>query len=82
MVVVKYGQDKVLNRDNGNFVKTNAWKPGNGNTPLKFDVGRYLIPANNVLSAIRKIIMSYDKNWLLSTRQIGFEIKYKRLILK
>ena len=27
MAVVKYGQDKVLNRDNGNFVKTNAWKP-------------------------------------------------------
>ena len=27
MVVVMYGQDKVLNRDNGNFVKTTAWKP-------------------------------------------------------
>ena len=27
MVVVRYGQDKLLNRDNGNFVKTNAWKP-------------------------------------------------------
>ena len=27
MVVVWYGQDKVLNRDNENFVKTNAWKP-------------------------------------------------------
>ena len=26
MVVVRYGQDKVLNRDNGNFVKANAWK--------------------------------------------------------
>ena len=26
MVVVKYRQDKLLNRDNGNFVKTNAWK--------------------------------------------------------
>ena len=26
MTVVKYGQKKVLNRDNGNFVKTNAWK--------------------------------------------------------
>ena len=26
MAVVRYGQDKVLNRDNGNFVKTNAWK--------------------------------------------------------
>ena len=23
MAVVRYGQDKVLNRDNGNFVKTN-----------------------------------------------------------
>ena len=27
MAVVRYGQEKVLNRDNGNFVKTNAWKP-------------------------------------------------------
>ena len=27
MAVASYGQDKVLNRDNGNFVKTNAWKP-------------------------------------------------------
>ena len=27
MAIVKYGQDKVLNRDNGNFVRTNAWKP-------------------------------------------------------
>ena len=27
MAVVSCGQDKVLNRDNGNFVKTNAWKP-------------------------------------------------------
>ena len=27
MAVVKYGQDKVLNRGNGNFVKTNVWKP-------------------------------------------------------
>ena len=27
MAVVRYGQYKVLNRDNGNFVKTNAWKP-------------------------------------------------------
>ena len=26
MAVVRYGRDKVLNRDNGNFVKTNAWK--------------------------------------------------------
>ena len=24
--VVRYEQDKVLNRDMGNFVKTNAWK--------------------------------------------------------
>ena len=24
MMVVEYGQDKVPNRDNGNFVKTNA----------------------------------------------------------
>ena len=27
MVVVRYGQEKVLNRDNGNFAKTNTWKP-------------------------------------------------------
>ena len=27
MVVVKYGQDKVLSRDNVNFLKTNMWKP-------------------------------------------------------
>ena len=27
MAVVKYGQSKVLNRDNGNFVETIAWKP-------------------------------------------------------
>ena len=26
MAVVWYGQDKVLNRDNGNFGKTNVWK--------------------------------------------------------
>ena len=26
MAVVRYGQDNVLKRDNGNFVKTNAWK--------------------------------------------------------
>ena len=25
--IVKYAQDKVLNEDNGNFVKKNAWKP-------------------------------------------------------
>ena len=27
MAVVRCGQEKVFNRDNGNFVKTNAWKP-------------------------------------------------------
>ena len=27
MVVVRYRQDKVLSRDNGDFAKTNAWKP-------------------------------------------------------
>ena len=27
MAVVRYGQNKKLNSDNGNFVKTNAWKP-------------------------------------------------------
>ena len=27
MAVVRRGEDKVLNRDNGNFVKTNALKP-------------------------------------------------------
>ena len=27
MAVVKYGQEILLNRDNGNFVRTNAWKP-------------------------------------------------------
>ena len=27
MAVVRYGQDKLLNRDSGNLVKTNAWKP-------------------------------------------------------
>ena len=26
MAVVRYGQGKVLKGDNGNFVKTNAWK--------------------------------------------------------
>ena len=26
MAVVRYGQDKMLNRDNRNFDKTNAWK--------------------------------------------------------
>ena len=26
MLVVRYGQDKVLSRDNGNFVKANVWK--------------------------------------------------------
>ena len=44
MVVVRYWQDKVLNRDNGNFIKSNAWKAlfkKNENTPLKFDVILY-----------------------------------------
>ena len=27
MAVVRYGRDKVFDRDTGNFVKTNAWKP-------------------------------------------------------
>ena len=27
MAVVRYEQDKVLNRDNGNVVKTKVWKP-------------------------------------------------------
>ena len=27
MAVVMYGQDKVLNRENENFVNANAWKP-------------------------------------------------------
>ena len=40
IAVVRYGQDKVLSRDNGNFVKT--WKPQkNENTTLKFDVILY-----------------------------------------
>ena len=26
MAVARYRQDKVLNRDNGNFVKINVWK--------------------------------------------------------
>ena len=26
MVVVRYAQEKVFNKDHGNFVKTNAWK--------------------------------------------------------
>ena len=26
IAVVRYRQDKALNRDNENFVKTNAWK--------------------------------------------------------
>ena len=26
-MVVRYGQDNVLSRDNGNFVKTNEWEP-------------------------------------------------------
>ena len=43
MAVVRYRQDKVLNRDNENFVKTNAWKPvtKNENNSLKFDVILY-----------------------------------------
>ena len=44
MAVVMYGQDKVLNRENENFVNANAWKPlfkKNENTPLKFDVILY-----------------------------------------
>ena len=45
MVVVRYGQDKVLSRNNGNFVKINAWKAlfkkKHDNTPLKFDVILY-----------------------------------------
>ena len=43
---VRYGQDKVLNRDNGNVVKTNAWKPPfkkNKNTASKFDVILYKV---------------------------------------
>ena len=27
MAAARYGQDKVLNRGNRNFVKTNFWKP-------------------------------------------------------
>ena len=46
MTVVRYGREKVLNRDNGNFVKTNAWKSlfffkKDENAPLKFDVILY-----------------------------------------
>ena len=42
MVVVRYGQEKVLNKDNGNSVKTIAWKPRkNENTPVKFEVILY-----------------------------------------
>ena len=26
MAIVRYGQDNELNRDHGNFFKTNAWK--------------------------------------------------------
>ena len=25
--IVKYGHDKLLNKNNANFVKTNVWKP-------------------------------------------------------
>ena len=44
MVVVRYGQDKVLSRDNRNFLKTNMWKPRfkkMKKTTLKFDVILY-----------------------------------------
>ena len=44
MEVVIYGQDKVLNRDNGNFVKVNCVETSvqkNGNTPLRFDMILY-----------------------------------------
>ena len=27
VAVVRYGQDKELNRDNGRFVERNMWKP-------------------------------------------------------
>ena len=42
--VVRHEQYKAQNKDNGNFVKTNAWKPlikKNENAPLKFDVILY-----------------------------------------
>ena len=35
MAEVRYEQDKVLNRSNGNFLKPNAT---NENTPLKFEI--------------------------------------------
>ena len=43
MAVVRYGQVKVLNRDNGKVVKVNAWKPvqKNESTPLIFSVILY-----------------------------------------
>ena len=44
MVVVRYGQDKVLYRDNGNFVKINAWRSlfkKTENAPLKFEAILY-----------------------------------------
>ena len=40
-IVRKYGHEKVLNRDNKSFVKTNFWKnfiQENENTSLIFDV--------------------------------------------
>ena len=37
MVVVRHGQDKLLNRDIGNFVEKSVCKPLFKNTPLKFD---------------------------------------------
>ena len=44
MAVVRYGQDKVLNRHNVNFVKTSCMETAvqkNENTALKFDVILY-----------------------------------------
>ena len=44
MVVVRYGQDKVLSRDNRNFLKTNMWKARfkkMKKTTLEFDVILY-----------------------------------------
>ena len=44
MVVVRYGQDKVLSRDNRNFLKTNMWKSRfkeMKKTTLEFDVILY-----------------------------------------
>ena len=43
IVVVRYRQVKVLNRDNGKVVKINAWKPvqKNESAPLTFSVILY-----------------------------------------